>query len=197
MDGLFTGDPETFAQMSQEVRRLHRLVDDLQALSLVEAGQISLHPGNFDLIPLVERVVTQLKPQAVAQGMELIVETEQPELSVNADPDRTAQVLLNLVGNAIRYTPEGGSIIVALSAANRMARVEVQDNGPGIPAEALPYIFERFDRVDRSRARRSGGSGIGLTIARHLVWAMGGDLTAASAGPNQGSTFTFTLPLAL
>lgn len=197
MDGLFTGDPETFAQMSQEVRRLHRLVDDLQALSLVEAGQISLHPGNFDLIPLVERVVTQLKPQAVAQGMELIVQTEQPELPVNADPDRTAQVLLNLVGNAIRYTPEGGSIIVALSAANRMARVEVQDNGPGIPAEALPYIFERFYRVDRSRARRSGGSGIGLTIARHLVWAMGGDLTAASAGPNQGSTFTFTLPLAL
>ncbi|MCK6627003.1 MAG: ATP-binding protein [Anaerolineae bacterium] len=197
MDGLFTGTPETFAQMSQEVRRLHRLVDDLQALSLVEAGQISLHLETFDLIPLVERIAAQLKPQAMAQCLEIITEHHHSKISVYADPDRTAQVIVNLVGNAIRYTPDGGCITVRVGKADGLARVEVQDNGIGIPAEALPYLFERFYRVDRSRSRHSGGSGIGLTIARHLAWAMAGDLTAASPGPGQGSTFTFTLPLTL
>ncbi len=195
MDGLFTGDSETYAQMSQEVHRLRRLVDDLQALSRVETGQISLNIEDFDLMPVVERVLNQLKPQIVAQCLELITEQAQPQVLVCADPDRTAQVLLNLVGNAIRYTPEGGCIRVSVSATERVATVEVTDDGIGIPAEALPYIFERFYRVDRSRARSSGGSGIGLTISRHLTWAMGGDLTATSPGPNQGSTFTFTLPL--
>lgn len=196
MDGLFSGDPETFAQMFQEVRRLHRLVDDLQALSLVEAGQFSLRLERFDLIPLVERVIAQLKPQATAQSSEIISEHHLSEILVYADPDRTAQVMLNLIGNAIRYTPEAGLIIVRVSAAGNMAQVEIRDNGLGIPAEALPYIFERFYRVDRSRSHTSGGTGIGLTIARHLAWAMGGNLTAASPGLGQGSLFTFTLPLA-
>lgn len=196
IDGLFTPGPETFAQMSHEVRRLHRLVDDLQALSRVEAGRISLHMQTFDLVPVVERVVSQLQPQAVAQCLQLLTEPGQPELPVVADPDRTAQVLINLVGNAIHYTPEGGCINVRVTAADKTARVEVQDEGIGIPAEALPYIFERFYRVDRSRARSSGGSGIGLTISRHLAWAMGGDLSASSPGPGQGSTFVFSIPLA-
>lgn len=195
MDGLFSGDPETFAQMSQEVRRLHRLVDDLQALSLVEAGQISLRLETFDLVPIIERVVAQLKPQAMAQCLELVIE-HPLQILVYADPDRVAQIIINLVGNAIRYTPDGGCITVQVNSGDGLARVEVQDTGMGIPSEALPYIFERFYRVDRSRSRHSGGSGIGLTIARHLAWSMAGDLTAASPGPGQGSTFTFTLPLA-
>jgi histidine kinase len=182
--------------MDQEVRRLRRLVDDLQALSRVEAGQISLHIDDFDLVPIVERVLTQLKPQAVAQDLELIAEQVQPELFVCADADRTAQVTLNLVGNAIRYTPNGGHIRVKTEAKGGQAIITVSDDGVGIPAEALPYIFERFYRVDRSRARKSGGSGIGLTISRHLAWAMAGDITAASDGPDEGSTFLFTLPLA-
>lgn len=196
IDGLFKPEPETFAQMSLEVRRLHRLVDDLQALSRVEAGRISLQIQTFDLVPVVKRVVSQLEPQAVAQCLQLLTEAAQPELPVTADPDRTAQVLINLVGNAIHYTPEGGCINVRVTAAEKTARVEVQDEGIGIPADALPYIFERFYRVDRSRARSSGGSGIGLTISRHLAWAMGGDLSASSPGPGQGSTFVFSLPLA-
>ncbi len=196
MDGLFAGDAETFTQMSQEVRRLHRLVEDLQALSRVESGQINLQMEPFDLAPVVERAVAQLKPQAVTQCLELIVQPPPGDLLVCADPDRTAQVLLNLIGNAIRYTPEGGCITVRVTVSGSFAQVEIQDNGLGIPAEALPYIFERFYRVDRSRARSSGGSGIGLTIARHLAWNMGGDLTASSPGPGQGSTFQFTLPLA-
>lgn len=196
MDGLFSNNRETFAQMDQEVRRMRRLVDDLQALSRVEAGQISLQMADFDVTPVVARVINQLKPQALARCLDLVAEQIPAQLYVNADPDRTAQVLLNLIGNAIRYTPEGGCIEVRVSAAGRMATIEVTDNGLGIPAGALPYIFERFYRVDRSRSRASGGSGIGLTISRHLAWAMGGDLTAHSDGPNQGSTFTFTLLLA-
>ena len=196
MDGVISNEPETFAQMSQEVRRLKRLVNDLQALSQVEAGQISLHLQDFDLIPTLEHVIDQLKPQADAQCLELVATRPNTSLIVHADADRTTQVIVNLIGNAIRYTPENGCIQVSVTAANGLASVEVTDDGIGIPVEALPYIFERFYRVDRSRARSSGGSGIGLTISRHLAWAMGGELTASSEGKGKGSTFLFTLPLA-
>ncbi len=198
MDGVFPGNEETFALMDHEVRRLRRLVDDLQALSRVEAGQISLQPADFDLIPLVERTLRQLGPSAESQNLQMDTDFATPSLPVHADADRVAQVLLNLVGNAIRYTPEGGRIVVAVKMGEGTAVVDVTDTGVGIPTEALPYVFERFYRVDSSRTRRgggSGGSGIGLTISRHLVWAMGGELTAVSPGPDQGSTFTFTLPL--
>lgn len=196
MDGLFPKDEETFAQMYQEVRRLKRLVGDLQTLSSIEAGQFSLHTERFDLLPVVRRVVTQLKPQILAQCLEIVTECPEFEVWVLADPDRTAQILMNLIGNAIHYTPENGCITVRIRLNWRMAEIAVQDTGIGIPAEALPYLFERFYRVDRSRARSSGGSGIGLTISRHLAWAMGGELTVTSDGPGQGSTFFLTVPLA-
>ncbi len=195
VDGVFVGDPETFSAMQHEVRRLRRLVNDLQSLSRVEAGQVDLNPERFDVCVLAERVINQIQPQIIAQNLDLQIRSCSPPLLVYADEDRTAQVLLNLVGNAVRYTPEGGQIVVCLERGESSAQVIVQDTGVGIPAEALPYVFERFFRVDRSRARSSGGSGIGLTIARHLVWAMGGEMRAASAGPGQGSTFAFTLPL--
>jgi histidine kinase len=193
MDGLFPANEETFAWMTQETERLRRLVDDIQNLSRIEAGQFSLDFQPFALMTVVNRVVAQLRPQA--QAKDLILTIQPHPAHVQADADRTAQILLNLIGNAIRYTPEKGVITVAVTPEEQFVRVTVQDTGMGIPAEALPYVFERFYRVDQSRARTSGGSGIGLTIARHLVWAMGGELAAASPGPDQGSTFTFTLPL--
>lgn len=195
IDGVFPGDPETFSSMQHEVRRLRRLVNDLQSLSRVEAGQVELHLEPFDLDPLARRVIAQIQPQIIAQNIDLALESSTAPLLVYADADRTAQVLLNLVGNAVRYTPEGGRIMVRLVAEPTSARVSVEDTGIGIPAEALPYVFERFYRVDPSRARSSGGSGIGLTIVRHLVWAMGGEVHVSSAGAGQGSTFWFTLPL--
>ena len=196
MDGVFPENEETYASMLYEVRRLHRLVDDLQSLSRAEAGRLSFQFETFDIVPLVERVVAQLKPQADAECLNVETKALVTPLLVHADPDRTAQVLFNLVGNAIRYTPEDECIVVTVTAVHNTAQIEVTDTGIGIPADALPYIFERFYRVDPSRARQSGGSGIGLTIARHLVWAMGGDIRAASEGSGKGSTFTFTLPAA-
>lgn len=204
IDGVIASDPQTFSLMHDEVRRMRRLVDDLQSLSRIEAGRFDLQIAPFDMVALAQRVVAQIQPQIVARQLDLAIEMQHapasepaPPLLVAADRDRTAQVLLNLVGNAVRYTPEGGRITIRLVVRDRTtAQVCVEDTGIGIPAEALPYLFERFYRVDPSRARSSGGSGIGLTIARHLVWAMGGELTASSPGPGQGSIFRFTLPLA-
>jgi histidine kinase len=196
IDGVFPGDSETFSMMHREVRRLRRLVNDLQSLSRVEAGQVELHPDTFDLYALAQRVLGQIQPQIIAQNLDLRIECPPCPLPVYADADRTSQVLLNLVGNAVRYTPEGGTITIRMAEEGAYALVSVEDTGIGIPAEALPYVFERFYRVDPSRARSSGGSGIGLTIARHLVWAMGGELCVASEGSGQGSTFSFTLPVA-
>jgi signal transduction histidine kinase len=113
-----------------------------------------------------------------------------------ADPERIIQVLLNLLGNALQYTPSGGQVTVRAQREGREVIIEVQDTGIGIAAEHLPQIFERFYRVDKSRSRTGGGSGIGLTIARHLVEAHGGRIWAESPGLGKGSTFTFTLPLA-
>lgn len=195
VDGVFASNAETFSQMQHEVRRLRRLVDDLQSLSRVEAGQVELYLERFDLRRVAQRVVAQIQPQIIAQRLDLLIDSPPDPLWVWADQDRTAQVLLNLVGNAVRYTPEGGRITICMAGGEQTAHVRVEDTGIGIPSADLPYVFERFYRVDRSRARRSGGSGIGLTIARRLVWAMGGDIGVASAGPGRGSVFWFTLPL--
>ena len=206
MDGVVANEPETFAHMYHEVRRMRRLVDDLQTLSRVEAGQVSLNISRFDLVPLLARLVNQLQAQAEGQAVVLMVEGEPyamtddrysvvDKLYVEADPDRVTQVVLNLVSNALRYTEADDKIEIAIGRADAdHIFVAVCDTGRGIPADALPYVFERFYRVDPSRARSSGGSGIGLTITRHLVWAMGGDICTHSDGPGQGSTFRFTLP---
>jgi histidine kinase len=195
IDGVFPPEPATFVEMQHEVRRMRRLVDDLQTLSNVEAGQVRLHFTTVDLEIVARRVVAQLRPQITTSSLEVLVEPGIGPLLVWADADRVAQILLNLVGNAMHHTPEGGYITVRLSSTGGHGRVEVIDTGVGIAAAELALIFERFYRVDRSRSRASGGSGIGLTIARHLAWAMGGDLTATSAGPGQGSSFTLTLLL--
>lgn len=195
MDGLFPANEETFAWMTQEVDRLDRMVDDIQNLSRIESGQFSLNFRSVDVCSVAQRVISQLQVQAHSKQISLRLLSQAKPVWVQADADRVAQIMINLIGNGIRYTPEGGEVTVQVVRNGRQAEISVQDNGIGIPAEALPYLFERFYRVDQSRSRTSGGSGIGLTISRHLVWAMGGELTAVSSGINQGSCFTFTLPL--
>ena len=197
MDGLFPTTEETMALMFQEVRRMRRLVDDLQTLSKVEAGQIALNLDSIDLRESVRHVIAQLQPQWQAQAIDVDVELSSKAVLVKADPDRIIQILLNLIGNALAYTPEGERIHLRVTIEDSYARTTVQDSGIGIDPEQLPYLFERFFRADRSRTRSSGGSGIGLTISRHLVWAMGGELTVESEGVGKGSAFSFTLPLTL
>jgi len=195
LDGLFPANEETFAWMTQEVDRLGRLVDDIQHLSRIESGQFKLDFQQVDVGQLVQRVTAQLCPQAQSKQITLQTVPLTRPVQALADADRAAQILINLVGNAIRYTPDGGQVWLAVQENGRFVEISVTDNGIGLAPETMPYIFERFYRVDQSRSRTSGGSGIGLTISRHLVWAMGGELTAVSDGPNQGSCFTFTLPL--
>jgi two-component system sensor histidine kinase BaeS len=143
---------------------------------------------------LVQAAVARLGRQYAEKGVALQTQLPLDLPPVRADEDRIGQVLLNLVGNALQYTPAGGQVRVSASLRAAEIYISVSDTGVGITAEHLPLVFTRFYRVDKSRARVGGGSGIGLTIAKHLVEAHGGRIWAESPGPGQGSTFTFTLP---
>jgi signal transduction histidine kinase len=195
IDGVLPAEAATFQQIYHEADRLQRLVHDLQELSRVEAGAYELNLRPVLVSELVQAVVARLGRQYAEKGVALQTQIPARLPPVRADEDRIGQVLLNLVGNALQYTPGGGH--VEISARQRAAEVyiSVTDTGVGISAEHLPLIFTRFYRVDKSRARVGGGSGIGLTIARHLVEAHGGRIWAESSGSGQGSTFTFTLPV--
>ncbi len=196
LDGVLEASPEVLARMQREVHRLQRLVEDLQELSRVEAGQVKLEPVPTILRDVVEGVVGRLRPQGEDKRIRLAVEVPPDLPTVLADPDPVAQVLTNLLGNALQYTPPGGRVDVRAWRVGREAVVAVQDTGIGIPRKHLPFVFERFYRVDRSRSRRAGGAGIGLAIVRSLVELHGGRIWADSPGPGRGSTFTFTLPVA-
>jgi histidine kinase len=191
LDGVFQPDPETLAAAVREAGRLERLASDLSSLSRAEEGQVELHLETVDLNHLVHDVTDRLRPQFDDQDVDLDVESR-PPLLVVIDRDRIAQVLTNLVGNALSYTPSGGAVRVRLTPHVDTARVEVSDTGRGLTAEQLGLVFDRFYRVDRSAA---GGTGIGLTIARSLARLHGGDVTASSPGIGHGSTFMLTVPI--
>jgi len=196
IDGVLPAEPETFEHIYQEADRLERLVNDLQELSRVEAGTYKLDLQPLLLADLLKTVTIRLDRQFAEKGVRLAIDLPTDLLEVQADADRLSQVLFNLVGNALQYTPAGGQVTVAARRQGGEVQVSVQDTGIGIAAEHLPHVFDRFYRADRSRARVSGGSGIGLTIAKHLVEAHGGCIWAESPGEGSGSTFAFTLPVA-
>ncbi|MEM7803013.1 MAG: ATP-binding protein [Chloroflexota bacterium] len=194
-DGLFPGDEETWAIMGVELTRLKRLVDDLQALSRVEGGAVQLDPVDFPMLPLIEQVHSQLQAKFISKGITWYADGADPDIRACADRDRTYQILINLMGNALRHTPENGAISIYVDYhIDDMIAISVIDDGDGIPADSIPYLFERFYRVDPSRARKSGGSGIGLAISRQLARLMNGDIEAESDGIGKGSTFTLYLP---
>ncbi|NLI85390.1 MAG: HAMP domain-containing histidine kinase [Propionibacterium sp.] len=197
IDGVMPANGENLSLIATETRRLRRLANDLSSLSRAEEGAESLDLSLIDLGGVVERVVDRLRPQATDAGIDLQV-TQVDQTPVLADADRVAQVVTNLVGNAIRATPEGGRITVHCQPDAGQGVVQVTDTGEGLASDDLERIFERFYRVPgrRSSGSDGGGSGIGLTIARHLAERHGGSLTAASAGKGQGSTFSLRLPLA-
>ena len=195
MDGVLPADAETYQHVYREADRLQRLVRDLQELSRVEAGSFDLNRAQIQLGDVIQQTSIRLSPQFEEKGVDLTVEIEPDLPVVYADEDRVSQVLLNLMGNALQYTPAGGVVSVSAQRHDGTVLVCITDTGIGITAEHLPHLFDRFYRVDKSRSRAGGGSGIGLTISRHLVEAHGGRIWVASDGPGQGSTFSFALPV--
>jgi len=196
MDGVLPANEETYMQIYREADRLQRLVNDLQELSRIEAGAYELQRQTTTVKTLVDSTVARLQRQFEEKGVSLSTQIPQELPFIKVDPDRLSQVLLNLLGNALQYTPPGGEAGITASYQQNEVRVAISDNGIGIPPEDLAYLFTRFYRVDKSRARSIGGSGIGLTIAKHLVEAHGGRIWAQSPGAGKGSTFVFTIPLA-
>ena len=144
----------------------------------------------------MQTVTIRLGRQFAEKGVRLEIEIPSDLPEILADADRLSQVLFNLIGNALQYTPAGGQVTVAARQQRDEVQVNVQDTGIGIAAEHLPHVFDRFYRADRPRSRVSGGSGVGLTIAKHLIEAHGGRIWAGSPGEGMGSTFMFTLPIA-
>ncbi len=197
MDGVLPATTETYQQIHAEADRLNRLVDDLQELSRMEAHAYHLNCQPVEVAALLSSAMKRMAIQAQAKNVTLDVEPTGDLPLIQGDADRLLQVLTNLIGNAIQYSPEGARVTVSTRHVSHEVQIAVKDTGIGIPAEHLPRIFDRFYRADPSRSRGSGaGSGIGLTIARALVEAHGGRIWAESAGDGQGSTFTFTLPIA-
>ncbi len=190
-------DPEVTGKFLQRIERnaerLRLLIDDLLTISALESGRLQLNFQAVELRALAQKVTADLRSRADAKGVRLGCEI--PDMFVRADPDRLEQVLCNLMDNAIKYGRPGGSAVVGASRVDPgFVQVSVQDDGPGIPSEALDRIFERFYRVDKGRSREQGGTGLGLSIVKHIVQTHGGKVWATSE-LGKGSTIFFTLPV--
>lgn len=191
--------PEMLLRLHDEVIRLGLLVEDLHVLSLAEAGRLALDFKPLDLAARLEQVVDDVKMEAEENGLEILFYSDTRPVTVMADARRITQVFINLLTNAIRYTPEGGKISVVmedkvLERNEVYTCVSVTDTGIGIPAEELSHLFDRFYRVEKARSRHTGGTGLGLSIAHHFVKAHGGFIRVVSE-PDQGTTFTVYMPL--
>lgn len=197
-DGLVPLDEALIASLLEESTLLGRLVDDLQDLALADAGRLHLHPEPLDAADLVEQVTAAHRAAAAVAGITITADVAGP-VPIEADPGRLCQALGNLVGNALRHTPAGGSVTLTASADDGPSRpsatITVADTGTGIAAKHLPHIFQRFYRADASRSRETGGRGLGLAITKHLIEAHRGTIEAESV-EGAGSTFTIRLPLA-
>lgn len=193
LDGVEQPNPALLAVMLHQAERLSRLVDELLDLSRLESGDVPLELEPVRLGPLVDRVVGEIEVSRPERSVRIQNQVSNDLPSVSADRERIHQVLFNLLDNAHRFSPPGGVVIVRAVGEDGSCEVSVQDAGPGIPKEHLPLVFERFYRVDPSRSREDGGTGIGLAIARSVVEAHGGRIWAESSATG-GSTFRFVLP---
>ena len=185
--------PEVPASLHEEALLLQQLIDDLQDLSLAEAGEVRIEPATTDVTRLLEMAVAAQRRAAEAAGVGLTVEAD-AGLEARLDPVRIRQMMGNLIDNARRHTPEGGSMRILGDVAAGIVSIRVVDTGEGIDAAHLPNIFERLYRVDPSRARATGGTGLGLAICREIVKLHGGTIAVASE-PGEGTTFTVRLPV--
>ena len=193
LDNLYEPTPERIQAIKEEAALLAKVVSDLRDLTLAESGHLALDRSEVDSRELAERAVRGVRGVADAKGVALELTTSPDLPSLSADPERIAQVLGNLLGNAVRHTPPGGQVSLSVTSRADGVVFAVADTGEGIAEEDLPHVFDRFYRGDRSRSRETGGSGLGLAIARQLVEAHGGQIWVESA-LGKGSKFAFNLP---
>ncbi|MEU4495583.1 HAMP domain-containing sensor histidine kinase [Streptomyces sp. NPDC023998] len=193
-DGLLAPDPDLIASLHDEALLLQHIIDDLQDLAAVDSGTLRLHREPVDVAELAAQVVSAHSTRAEVSGIRLSTRTD-PGLWLDADPVRMRQALGNLLANALRHTPQNGTVTLTAKQTGDLAVLTVEDTGGGIAPEDLPHVFERFWRAEKSRSRRTGGSGLGLSIVRQLVEAHGGTVTADSE-PGAGAVFTIRLPRA-
>jgi signal transduction histidine kinase len=200
VDGVYEPTSEHIKDTLDETRLLSRLVNDLQTLSLAETGNLPLHPTRFLLADLIQDLTSSFASQAASQGIDLKTNIANPGQYLTADYDRLNQVLSNLISNALRHTPPGGIVAIRTEPAGDTQyaiRIRVSDTGSGIPAEDLPFIFDRFWRADKSRSGRSH-SGLGLAITKQLIVAHHGTIEVQSDGvPGKGTSFVIELPISL
>jgi PAS domain S-box-containing protein len=182
--------------IERQVHHMVRLVDDLLDVSRITRAKVELRMEQVDLGDLLERVAEMVRPMAEQAGVELSVAIPQWPLTLNADPTRLEQIVVNLLQNAVKFTPQGGQVDLTAEAKGGEAVVRVRDTGVGIPAELIPKLFEPFFQVAPSIDRAKGGLGLGLTLVRALTEMHGGSVSSHSSGPDQGSEFTLRLPLA-
>ncbi|MGB8253407.1 MAG: ATP-binding protein, partial [Anaerolineaceae bacterium] len=198
IDGMVPKDPKHLAILHNETLLLNRLISDLRLLSIAESGELVLDRQNVDLSSFLPKILGKYQPSAVGKKIKLEYQQESRLSKVRIDPDRISQVIMNLIANALNFTPKGGVIAFTAKQAGKMVSISVCDTGSGIPPEELPYVFDRFYRVDKSRTRKTGGSGLGLAIAKQLVEAHGGKVSVVSpvrSDPKHpGTCISFTLP---
>ncbi|MET9943070.1 sensor histidine kinase, partial [Streptomyces halstedii] len=196
-DGLADPDPAFVSSLLEEAVQLQHIIDDLQDLAAADAGALRLHPEPVRTGELLSQVAAAHQARAETAGVRLKVEGAAPAPELHADPVRLRQAVGNLVSNAVRHTPAGGTVTLRAygDGSKGVVVIEVEDTGTGIPADDLPYVFDRFWRAEKSRSRRTGGSGLGLAIVRKLTEAHGGTASATST-EGEGSAFTLRLPAA-
>lgn len=195
LDGVYAMDAEEIGQLYDQTQHMHRLINDLRQLSQAEAGQLPLQRQPVDLAGLAAEAAGLFAPLAAEQGVALTVDASDHLPALNLDRDRMRQVLSNLINNALRHTPSGGSVTVALRRAAGSVTLAVRDTGDGLTPDELATVFDRFVRGSSGQRRDRGGAGLGLAIVRAVVYAHGGSVAVTSPGPGQGATFTLTLPL--
>jgi two-component system sensor histidine kinase BaeS len=181
-DGVVEPTPEMLRTVHEEILRLTRLVEELDRLARGESGETERARAEIDLAALVQRAVAISSPELAARRITVRIDDGADLPHLLAEPDAIGQVVGNLLQNAVRYTDDGGEVVIALRVEDGAVRCTVENTGPAIPADELPFIWERLYRVDRSRARASGGAGIGLAIVRQIVQAHGGQVGASSSG---------------
>jgi PAS domain S-box-containing protein len=181
--------------IERNVRAQTQLIEDLLDVSRIITGKLRVEVRPIELVPVVEAGLDAVRPSAEAKGIDLVTDLEARDARVLGDPDRLQQVVWNLASNAVKFTPKGGRIEVRLQREEGHVRLSVKDNGKGISADFLPFVFDRFRQADSTSTRKYGGLGLGLAIVRHLVELHGGTVAAESPGPDQGAVFNVRLPL--